>query len=325
MDARLQRPRALAFAILALATLSSIPTLGLWPLIFISVVFGGFAGISLAGRRLAAPEYPVFLTWAFGQLVIALAIGLTGGPESFAMSWLLVPLVTLPARFNVRGVAVGVGWTAILLLVFTLGWHSHAVTDDIYGAIFPLAGILAVGLMSTALMYSDVAHRTESVIDGLTGLLNRRALGHRLEELEAQAPLNGQPVAVIAADLDHFKIVNDQHGHAKGDAVLVDVAYRLRKGLRAFDLAYRVGGEEFLILLPGAHVPEAAQLAEELRAAVAAERIGGIEVTMSFGVAGSDRGSFDSEAVIAAADAALYEAKAAGRDRVVASGALALA
>ena len=94
-------------------------------------------------------------------------------------------------------------------------------------------------------MRSDVDHRTEAVIDGLTGMLNRRALDQRLHELTAQARITGQPIAVIAGDIDHFKRVNDEHGHAAGDAVLVEVAYRLRKALRAFDLAYRVGGEEF--------------------------------------------------------------------------------
>jgi diguanylate cyclase (GGDEF)-like protein len=150
-------------------------------------------------------------------------------------------------------------------------------------------------------------------------MLNRRALDQRLQELTAQAQISGQPVAVIAGDIDHFKRVNDEHGHAAGDAVLVEVAYRLRKALRAFDLAYRVGGEEFLIVVPGADVPDAVRLAEQLRAAVAAEPAAGLWVTMSFGVAGSVGPRLESAQLLHDADAALYRAKARGRDRVVAA------
>jgi len=87
--------------------------------------------------------------------------------------------------------------------------------------------------------------------------------------------------------------------------------------LRAFDLAYRVGGEEFLVLLPGARVEEAARLAETLRAAFAATPVNGIDINASFGVAGSAGGAFDHVSVLADADRALYDAKAQGRDRVV--------
>jgi diguanylate cyclase (GGDEF)-like protein len=99
----------------------------------------------------------------------------------------------------------------------------------------------------------------------------------------------------------------------------VDVAYTLRKELCAFDLAYRLGGEEFLVVLPGATLGEAASVAERLRGAVAGHPAGGHGVTMSFGVA-SCGGGFDHEAVMQAADAALYEAKGAGRDRVSVGG-----
>ena len=182
-----------------------------------------------------------------------------------------------------------------------------------------LTTITAVAVLSTALMRSDVDHRTEAVIDGLTGMLNRRALDQRLHELTAQAQITGLPVAVIIGDIDHFKRVNDEHGHATGDAVLVEVAYRLRKSLRAFDLAYRVGGEEFLIVVPGADVPRAAELAEQLRAAVAAEPAAGLRITMSLGVAGSAGLDLDRARLLHEADTALYEAKARGRDQVVAA------
>jgi diguanylate cyclase (GGDEF)-like protein len=149
-------------------------------------------------------------------------------------------------------------------------------------------------------------------------MLNRKALMNRVSELVQQSELTGEPVGLIVGDLDEFKQVNDSQGHAAGDAALTDVAYLLRKRLRAFDLAYRIGGEEFLILLPGADTAECARIAEGLRQAVAADKLGdGTPLTISFGVAASAKGQvFDYSRVFAAADEALYEAKSLGRNRV---------
>jgi diguanylate cyclase (GGDEF)-like protein len=148
-------------------------------------------------------------------------------------------------------------------------------------------------------------------------MLNRSALSIRIAELEQQSRITGEPIALVVGDIDRFKDINDEHGHTAGDAVLQDLAYELRKTLRAFDLVYRLGGEEFLVVLPGAE-PEAAEaLAERLREAVAARPIGGFEMTMSFGVAASHPDEpFVYEEVFARADGALYEAKSAGRNRV---------
>jgi diguanylate cyclase (GGDEF)-like protein len=154
-------------------------------------------------------------------------------------------------------------------------------------------------------------------MDPLTQLLNRKALIARALELEEQARLTGEPVGVLVGDLDHFKAVNDRHGHQTGDAVLRDCAYRMRKELRAYDLAYRLGGEEFLVLLPGAGLDETAELAERLRVAIADEPVAGLPVTMSFGVAATCPGeAFAFDALYSRADAAMYHAKAGGRDCV---------
>jgi diguanylate cyclase (GGDEF)-like protein len=182
--------------------------------------------------------------------------------------------------------------------------------------VFRLALLGAVALLSLALMRSDLQHRSASIIDPLTSMLNRNALGARVAELSHQARVVQQPIGLIVADLDHFKAVNDTHGHGVGDAVLRDVAYCLRKRLRAFDLAYRLGGEEFLVLLPGADARESAALAEDLRETILASHHGGVAVTMSFGVSASPPSSFDYDDVFEAADQALYTAKAAGRNCV---------
>ncbi|MBA3833764.1 MAG: GGDEF domain-containing protein [Chthoniobacterales bacterium] len=112
--------------------------------------------------------------------------------------------------------------------------------------------------------------------------------------------------------------VNDAHGHASGDAVLKDVAYLVRKRLRAFDLAYRLGGDELLILVPGADLKVAEAVGQSLHEAVSSETLGGgVRVTMSCGVSASRRDEiFDFDAVFRSADAALYEAKHCGGDRV---------
>ena len=317
MDERLKRPRAVAFALIAVGIGAAAPLIGWWGLGLLVVAVLGFRLAQGIAERISAPEHALFASWAVSELVIAGSVAVTGGITSYTASWLLVPLVTLPARFGSRGVAAGVAFIGVLVTAIAIVVEPSQPLPPIYALFALLTTLTAVAILSTALMRSDVDHRTEAVIDGLTGMLNRRALDQRLQELTAQAQITGQPIAVIAADIDHFKRVNDEHGHATGDAVLVEVAYRLRKALRAFDLAYRVGGEEFLIVLPGADVAAAADLAEQLRAAVAAEPAAGLWVTMSFGVAGSAGPGLQRELLLDEADTALYAAKARGRDQVV--------
>jgi diguanylate cyclase (GGDEF)-like protein len=128
---------------------------------------------------------------------------------------------------------------------------------------------------------------------------------------------DGTTLAMVTGDIDHFKQVNDTHGHQRGDDVLRDVAYLIRKTVRRFELVYRMGGEEFLVLLPGHDLAEAGRVAERIRAAVEQGRPGGVDVTMSLGaVEFGDDGS-DLRSLLARADEALYTAKREGRNRVV--------
>jgi diguanylate cyclase (GGDEF)-like protein len=203
----------------------------------------------------------------------------------------------------------------------TLGVDPSGVARRPDLLIAPLGLLGATATLSMALMRSDLHHRSAAVVDPLTGMLNRAALTTRAAELAQQAGVVHQPVALVLGDLDHFKTINDEHGHARGDAVLTDVAYRLRKQLRAYDLAYRIGGEEFLVVVPGADAEQACELAEALRGALAAAPVAGLAVTMSFGVAASPAGAFDLAATFARADEALYRAKEHGRDVVVVDGA----
>jgi diguanylate cyclase (GGDEF)-like protein len=318
MDRRLQAPRRASFIVLGVALVASGPWLGWWQLV--PLVLAGL-GFKAADERIAGtthPEYWVFTAWAASVLIIAVSVAITGGPTVPLMSWMALPIVTLSARFSVRGIVLGVAITIGALLVVGLGVDAHAVWKYPPLVLGPIALVIAVAILSTALMQSDVEHRSEAVIDELTGMLNRKALTHRVAELTQQSRLTGEPVGMIAGDLDHFKAINDSAGHSAGDAVLRDVASLLRGELRAFDLAYRIGGEEFLILLPGSGLAQSGVIAEQLRRAVGAGQFGGTErLTISFGVAASQPGDeFDYAAVFASADAALYEAKGAGRNRV---------
>jgi diguanylate cyclase (GGDEF)-like protein len=318
MEEKIKPVRAMTMGILGLALLAAGPWLGWWTLAPLVIAMGLFAA---ADRGLAdkdRPEYRMFAAWAGAEVTIAIAVAFTHDTHLSTLSWLAIPVVTLSSRFSMRGVFLGVALALALTVAVAFIGASSAVIDDPPLLIAPLALVLCVATLSTALMRSDVQHRSESVIDPLTGMLNRKALQNRSLELSQQSRITGEPVGLIVGDLDHFKEVNDTLGHATGDGVLKDIAYLMRKRLRAFDLAYRIGGEEFLVLLPGADAAQAATLAEELRAAVADQSFeAGIQMTMSFGVSASKPGeTFDYQASFAAADGALYEAKRLGRNRV---------
>lgn len=319
MDHRLAPVRRTTLAILALTALFGTHWLGWWtlaPLLGAAVVFAVGARLS---SRVERPEYVLFSAWVAAEVVIAASVAIAG-IESDLLAWLAIPVITLGARFSMRGVIAGAGIGLGLMFAVAFGTDAAAVIawPPVLGA--PAAVLVSVAILSTALMRSDREHRDEAVLDQLTGMLNRNALARRARELEQQSSVTGQPIGVVVGDIDGFKQFNDTYGHAAGDAVLTDVAYIIRKQLRAFDLAYRLGGEEFLVLVPGADAEHACQLAEQLRVAIDARRPSGRGVTMSFGTSATRSGEpFDYERLFDRADAALYEAKRAGRNRVAAA------
>jgi diguanylate cyclase (GGDEF)-like protein len=318
MEDRVRPSRQRALAILAVAIASCAPWTGWWPLLFLIPAAAFFAAADYFLARVARPELVMFAAWIGSELTIAGAVSLEGGPRVMALAWLAIPVITLSSRFSMHGVIAGVAIAGALVLAVAFGIDAHAVVQSPELVIAPLALVLCVAVLSTPLMRSDIQHRSDAVIDQLTGMLNRKALGVRTHELAQQSEVTGEPVGVIVADLDHFKNINDTWGHATGDVVLKEVAYLLRKQLRAFDLAYRLGGEEFLILVPGSDIEQSAELADMLREAVCSSPVGGgLSVTTSVGVAASAREQrFDYATVFAEADAALYEAKRSGRNRV---------
>lgn len=157
---------------------------------------------------------------------------------------------------------------------------------------------------------------TRAVQDGLTGLWTKRHFITQASALMEASNRYGEPLCLIMVDVDHFKKVNDTHGHVTGDKVLKGVAEILKKKVRGGS-AYRYGGEEMAVLLPKADLEGAAQVAERLRSAIEAHKIAGVKVTASFGVAQCEPGVADPPAFVEKADQALYQAKELGRNRVV--------
>jgi two-component system cell cycle response regulator len=161
-----------------------------------------------------------------------------------------------------------------------------------------------------------------AITDPLTGLHNRRYMESHLGSLVAQATQSGQTLSILVADIDYFKKVNDTYGHDAGDNVLREFATRLRRNTRGIDLACRLGGEEFVIIMPDTELPRALQVAERLRACIASEPFQvnaeiALEVTASVGVSTLERREDTPETLFKRADTALYSAKRRGRNRVV--------
>jgi len=173
------------------------------------------------------------------------------------------------------------------------------------------------GLGALSLVLNQVRltrhHQREAETDALTGLANRRALFERSQRLQG-------PVAAVVFDIDHFKQVNDRHGHQVGDTVLQTFACLLAANVRDGDLAARLGGEEFVIILSQTQMDHAAQIAERVRESFAAQQFisssGSFAVTVSAGISGSDSDA-DIIALLRQADMALYDAKRSGRNRVL--------
>jgi two-component system cell cycle response regulator len=166
-----------------------------------------------------------------------------------------------------------------------------------------------------------------AITDALTGLHNRRYMESHLGKLVEQAASRGKPLAVLILDIDYFKSINDTHGHDCGDDVLREFAIRVRKSIRGIDLACRMGGEEFVVVMPETDMAVAATVAERLRRRIASEPFPiehaqkKIDVTISIGIAAMESAHDTAAQLLKRADQALYRAKRDGRNRVVADAA----
>lgn len=180
-----------------------------------------------------------------------------------------------------------------------------------------LAQLVSVQTRETVFKSAQIAE--QATTDPLTKARNRRFLRGFLDRAGEEARRNSTPLSLVMTDIDHFKGINDQHGHPVGDAVLAEVALRLQLAVRHIDVVARYGGEEFCVVLPTCALEDAAATAERIRQAVASEPVEGLEVTISLGVA-QLQPKMNVHDFIASADRALYLAKTGGRNRVVTAG-----
>ena len=321
MNSAVRRTRRLAALFLGLGVVLSVPWLGATPLIAFAI---GAGPLLLLDRPLAKTSRPEW--WVAGSLstntaLILTTVALTHGVDSPFLPWVAIPVVTAAARFRLPVFIYGsVLTTAALLLAVAVG-SPHALAHNPTPVIATIVLLATLVVAQQPLLDAELRWRRDAVLDPLTGLLNRQGLQSRFREVAEQARLTDAPVSLVMCDLDAFKTLNDQHGHAVGDAVLKDVAYTLRKELRTFELLYRIGGEELLLVLPGASPEAGLQVAEQVRAAIERSRPAGLNVTTSVGVSTAVREGIDFSPMFEAADAALYAAKRAGRNCVRVAGA----
>jgi two-component system cell cycle response regulator len=222
----------------------------------------------------------------------------------------------LPGAFNVVVVPLVVEDITVGTLAVERGGGAGArVTARTVDLLSQFGAHAALALRAAALR-AEVERLAST--DALTGLANRRAFQESLAHELAVAARRGEPCGLVVLDVDHFKVVNDTHGHQAGDEVLRLVGRALADEARETDLAARYGGEEFAVVVPGCSTAEAAAVAERLRAAVIATcATGPMPVTVSAGVASYPGDAIDGDALVAAADAGLYRAKRLGRNRTV--------
>jgi len=300
-------------------------------------LIGGFVLFHIGCRRFfgQATAWQVFLP-AWALLMLALGWFSWAGP-SYPIRAALVTTAIAGVHcatlwflwrhgnhnFPVRMVQVTVAaHLAVLLFRLQSLFQADAVPDlmiasavETYylGAYVLAVLLLSIGavLMATDRVRTELEHMATH--DGLTGTLNRRAILDRCEEEHERSLRYGQPFALMMVDLDHFKAVNDTHGHQHGDRVLVHFAECARAALRRADRLGRYGGEEFLALLPGTTLEAAQPVAARIHAALQAGHP--LDCQLSIG-ATAWRGPGDSlDAMLARADAALYQAKAQGRNQ----------
>ena len=251
---------------------------------------------------------PLLIAGAPLLLVASMLAAMRGSRYAwfFLCGWTPLLAVTVLGSAQLYGVAAG--WT----------WSANAAF--VAGAFEAL--VLSLGLADRALALRRAHEQARRLadIDPLTGLYNRRAWSQRLPETEREARARGVPLTLLFLDLDGFKQLNDQHGHAAGDNTLLALAGVLRAELREEDLIGRYGGEEFVVALPGADEAHALQVAERIRQHLKERSLTavGVQCTVSIGVAALQSHE-DTAELLRRADEAMYAAKAAGRNRVVLS------
>lgn len=290
----------------------------------------------IANQLLAAEGRLVEHRGDKGVQVVGNAQRLTQAPWFAAADMSAADAYRQAARLrNLAFVVIGIVLVVIALVAYWLASLVARPLGRLTGAAAKVAaGDLSVGLPAGGrgevgyltqvfnTMVENLRHSREelerlSKTDSLTGLGNRRHLMSLLPQEIERSRRSDQPFSILMLDVDHFKKYNDDYGHQAGDEVLVRVGTVLRNAIRPYDCAARYGGEEFLVVLSGVSLDDARECGERIRKRVRAEEIGGGPMTVSIGIAEFPSHGDTGDAIIGQADAALFRAKRAGRDRVV--------
>lgn len=282
----------------------------------------GAAIVTLARRR--QPTRLLMHLWTMISTLLTIVAAIAdGGLTSPLLLILFVPLgltaMALRARPMVGHSALALAGLIVAGLVtdtFSLG------TVVLYAACLGSLVMVGVGLANNTRRLTRRLEEANDELaelsrrDPLTGCLNHRAFYEEVDRALARSERTGNPVSLVVLDVDHFKAVNDEHGHPTGDTVLVALSEALRRRSRAADVVGRTGGEEFAVLLPDTSLRAATTMVERLRCAVA-EADTPVPVTVSAGLAAFPEHARGSSRLVHVADDALYEAKACGRDTLV--------
>lgn len=309
----------------------ALPALGIYLGVLLVGVWGRLLPLRLAGVLMfLAPLVLIFSRLVLWRLGLLPDIGDPGDAIALAV-W--IPAIFLLA-FLVFGTRRGLQLSVLVYLGLVVVYGPTAVAVLLGRASDPAAIVaftMTVSYLVLLPLMWALASRLERLVaeraraevlaelattDPLTGIANRRLLDDELERMIAQAHRYELPLSVVLIDLDHFKAVNDEHGHDTGDRALVQTVERVTAAVRDADLLGRWGGEEFLLLAPHTDYEAACALAERCRTAVGRSPMEVGAVTASFGVATLDAAD-DARALLRRADLALYTAKQEGRDRVV--------
>jgi diguanylate cyclase (GGDEF)-like protein len=282
----------------------------------------------LAGPRLRSGG--LFAFGLIGAALIGVAIATTRSYGDGAVLYMW-PAIWTAYFFPARGAALMVAWIGVVHGVALVALPDvQASVDRWFDVVFAVTVVTAVvGRLSYDRDRLVAGLKAEARSDALTGLLNRRGFEERLAIERDRAHRDGTWLGVATFDVDHFKVINDRHGHEAGDRVLSWLGRVLADQSRGIDIAARIGGEEFVVVLAGADERATLVFAERVRRLVAeaGTRSGreahgvpaGIDVTVSAGVAGA-AGAVDVQWLLEQSDRAMYQAKGEGRDRVVLAG-----
>lgn len=303
------------YVVFCLLVLASAPSYGWW----VAVLIGLDVAKGAIAHTIASNGYRVEMVYNCNQFVGVVLIGATvfasGGVGSPFLPFLAAFAGLFPILFEKSRALMSFGFLITVTVVASLGPEQVADYEGLFRIGTMVCLILALWVFGADLLNSGLEYRAESLIDELTGLRNRRSFDAGLEAIGESLVEQPGSAALIICDIDHFKNVNDTHGHSTGDRVLREIGAALDGAFRSEDTAFRIGGEEFAFIVNGVAPFRAEGMANTLRGKIRSLQPAGLQISMSFGVAMHTEGE-TNQAWLDRADDALYEAKHAGRNRV---------